>query len=58
MFTLTSDIVNKYQKTYTATKMKFVDVNFRTNIDFDKENNEKGSKFEFYNCVKTLKKEQ
>ena len=55
MFTLTSDIVNKYQKTYTATKMKFVDVNFRTNIDFDKENNEKGSKFEFYNYVKTLK---
>ena len=56
MFTLTSDIVNKYQKAYhTATEMKSVDVKFGTDIDFDKENNEKGSKFEFDNYVKTLK---
>ena len=35
--------------------MKSVDVKFGTDIDFDKENNKKGSKFEFGNYVKKSK---
>ena len=35
--------------------MKSVDVKFGTDIDFNKENNEKGSKFEFYDYVKKSK---
>ena len=41
-----NDIVNKYVNTYHSTiKMKPVDVNSSTYIDFYKENNKEGPKF-------------
>ena len=42
-----ADIVNKYNNTYHRTiKRKPVDVESRTYIDFDKENNKRDPKFE------------
>ena len=39
------DIVNKYNNTYRTIKMKPADVKPSMYIDFNKENNEEGSKF-------------
>ena len=50
------DIVNKYNNTYHKTiKMKTVDINPRTYIDFNKENNKKGPKFKVGDNVRISK---
>ena len=49
-------IVNKYNNTYqSAIKMKPVDVNSNTYINFDKENNKKDSKLKVGDHVRTSK---
>ena len=50
------DIVNKYNNTYHRTiKMKLIDVNSSTYIDFNKENNKEGPKFKVGDQVRISK---
>ena len=47
------DIVNKYNSKYHSTiKMKLVDANSSTRINFDKENNKEDPKFKVNNHVR------
>ena len=51
-----ADIVNEYKNIYHSTiKMKFVDVNSSTYVDFNKEYNKEDPKFEIDNHVRILK---
>ena len=51
-----ADIINKYNNTYHRTiKMKPFDVESRTYIDFDKENNKEVPKFEVGDHVRISK---
>ena len=49
------DIVNKYNNTYSAVKMKPVDVKLSTYIDFDKKNNKEGPKFKVRDHIRISK---
>ena len=49
------DIVNKYNDTYSAVKMKPVDVKLSTYIDFDKKNNKEGPKFKVRDHIRISK---
>ena len=49
------DIVNKYNNTYSAVKMKPVDVKLSTYIDFDKKNNKEGPKFKVCDHIRISK---
>ena len=49
------DIVNKYNNTYSAIKMKPVDVKLSTYIDFDKKNNKEGPKFKVRDHIRISK---
>ena len=51
-----ADIINEYKNIYHSTiKMKFVDVNSSTYVDFNKEYNKEDPKFEIDNHVRILK---
>ena len=50
-----ADIVSKHNNTYSKIKMKPVDIKPRTYVDFNKENNNKDSKFKVCDHVRTLK---
>ena len=49
------DIINKYNDTYSAVKMKPVDVKLSTYIDFDKKNNKEGPKFKVRDHIRISK---
>ena len=49
------DIVNKYNDTYSAVKMKTVGVKLSTYIDFDKKNNKEGPKFKVRDHIRISK---